>query len=52
MSSISEKEYLLIRDYAKSNLGIFLNEKKKSLITTRLGTRIKKLGLKSIGDNE
>lgn len=48
MTDISEKEYMLIRDYAKTNLGIFLNEKKKSLITTRLGNRIKRLGLKTI----
>ncbi len=44
---LSDKEYQLISKFVKKELGIYLNEKKKSLICTRLGTRLKKLNLKT-----
>ncbi len=45
ISALSEKEYKLISEYAKEYLGISLNEKKKSLISTRLSGRLKSLNL-------
>ncbi len=45
ISTLSEKEYKLISGYAKEHLGINLNEKKKSLICTRLANRLKKLNM-------
>ncbi len=47
MSDLTEKEYKLISDYARTNLGINLNENKKALICSRLNNRLKILGFRS-----
>lgn len=46
MQDITDKEFLLIRDYIKDNYGINLTGEKKSLVYSRLKNTLDKLGLK------
>lgn len=46
MQDITDKEFLLIRDYIKDNYGINLTGEKKSLVYSRLKNTLDRLGLK------
>ena len=50
MRTITEAEFIKIRDYVKSNFGTYLSDEKKTLVQSRLRSTMDELGFETFSD--